>query len=126
MSRHPRELRRLQEEVHLFRCLRRRNPQRAQLGDQELWRQKIPVEETRQALADPVLVGRQDRRVRDRQAQRVAEQCGHCEPVGQAADQRRQSAIAISSAVVDRRYSNYFVTVPLRAARLPPPTVMNR
>ena len=40
-------------------------------------------------VADPVLVARDDRGVRDRQAERVAEQRGDREPVGEAADQPR-------------------------------------
>ena len=40
-------------------------------------------------VGDPVLVARDDRGVRDRQAERMAEQRGHREPVGQPADHRR-------------------------------------
>jgi hypothetical protein len=52
-------------------------------GDQE-----ILLEEVGQRVADPVLVPGYDRGVRDRQAQRVAEQGGDRKPVGQAADHR--------------------------------------
>ena len=53
-------------------------------GDQEIVAQEIG-----ERVADPVLVARDDRGVRDRQAERVAEQRGHREPVGQPADHRR-------------------------------------
>ena len=52
-------------------------------------RQEIVTEEGGERVADPVLVARDDRRVRDRQAERVAEQRGNGEPVGNAADHRR-------------------------------------
>ncbi|PAV93181.1 hypothetical protein WR25_19829 [Diploscapter pachys] len=51
--------------------------------------QEIGAQEGRERVADPILVARHDRRVRDRQPQRVAEQRGHSKPVGQAADHRR-------------------------------------
>ena len=51
--------------------------------------QEILLEEVGERLADPVLVARDDRGVRDRQAERVAEQRRHREPVGEAADHRR-------------------------------------
>ena len=51
--------------------------------------QEILPEEIGQRLADAVLVARDDRGVRDRQAERMAEQRGDREPVGQAADHRR-------------------------------------
>ncbi len=51
--------------------------------------QEILLEEVGQRLADPVLVARDDRGVRDRQAERVAEQRRDREPVGKAADHRR-------------------------------------
>ena len=51
--------------------------------------QEILLEEIGERLADPVLVARDDRGVRDRQAERMAEQRGDREPVGEAADHRR-------------------------------------
>ncbi len=51
--------------------------------------QEIFLEEIGERLADPVLVARDDRGVRDGQAERVAEQRGDREPVGEAADHRR-------------------------------------
>ena len=51
--------------------------------------QEIVLEEGGQRVADAVLVARDDRGVRDRQAERMAEQGGDREPVGQAADHRR-------------------------------------
>ena len=53
-------------------------------GDEE-----ILLEEIGQRLADAVLVARDDRGVGDGQAERVAEQSGDREPVGQPADHRR-------------------------------------
>ena len=52
-------------------------------GDQE-----ILLQEIRQRFADAVLVARDDRGVRDGEAERVAEQGRHREPVGKAADHR--------------------------------------
>ncbi len=46
------------------------------------------ADEARQGAADVVLARRDDRRVRDRQAQRPPEQRHDREPVGEAADQR--------------------------------------
>ena len=60
------------------------HPPRDHRGDQE-----IVLEEVGERVADPVLVARDDRGVRDRQAERVAEQGGDREPVGEAADHRR-------------------------------------
>ena len=51
--------------------------------------EEILLEEIGERFADPVLVARDDRGVRDRQAERVAEQGGDREPVGKAADHRR-------------------------------------
>ena len=51
--------------------------------------EEILLEEIGQRFADPVLVARDDRGVRDRQAERVAEQSGDREPVGEPADHRR-------------------------------------
>ena len=48
---------------------------------------KLSLQEIGERVADPVLVARDDRGVRDRQAERVAEQGGDREPVGDAADQ---------------------------------------
>ena len=62
------------------RCIRRATTD----GNQE-----ILLEEVGERLADAVLVARDDRGVRDRQAERVAEQGGDREPVGEAADHRR-------------------------------------
>ena len=51
--------------------------------------QEILLEEVGERFADAVLVARDDRGVRDRQAERMAEQRGDREPVGEAADHRR-------------------------------------
>ena len=51
--------------------------------------QEIVLEKIGQRVADPVLVARNDRGVRDRQAHRVAEQGGDGEPVSKPADHRR-------------------------------------
>ena len=51
--------------------------------------QEILLEEVGERFADAVLVARDDRGVRDRQAERMAEQGGDREPVGEAADHRR-------------------------------------
>ena len=47
--------------------------------------------EARQVLSDARLAARDDRRVGDRQAERVAEQGRHSEPVGNRTDHRRFS-----------------------------------
>jgi hypothetical protein len=52
-------------------------------GDQEIVAQKGG-----ERAGDPVLVARDDGGVRNGQMERVAEQRGHCEPVGQAAHHR--------------------------------------
>ena len=49
--------------------------------------EEIVLEEAGERVADPVLVARHDRGVRDGQAERMAEQGGDREPVGDAADQ---------------------------------------
>ena len=77
--------------------------------------QEILLEEGGQRLADAVLVARDDRGVRDRQAERVAEQGGDREPVGQAADHRRLGEGLDPAAATDRRGSS------ARAARNTPP-----
>lgn len=51
--------------------------------------QEIVAQEYRQRIADPVLVPRDDRGVRDRQPERMAEQRGDRKPVRQSADHRR-------------------------------------
>jgi len=51
--------------------------------------QEIGAEELRERVADPVLVARHYGCVRDRQAERMAEQRGHREPVRQPTDHRR-------------------------------------
>jgi hypothetical protein len=63
--------------------------QRAELGRQDLTRQEVLLDEIAEHAADAVLLGRDDRGVRDRQAQRPAEQCGDGEPVGETAHERR-------------------------------------
>ena len=60
------------------------HPSRHDRGSEE-----VLAQEGGEAVADPVLVARDDRGVRDGQAERVAEQRGHREPVGQPADHRR-------------------------------------
>ena len=47
--------------------------------------QKIGAQETRQRSAEAFLVVRDDRRVRDRDSQRMTKQCGHRKPVCQTA-----------------------------------------
>ena len=74
----------LQEASGRGRRRRVAHPPRDHRGDQE-----ILLEEAGERLADAVLVARDDRGVRDRQAERMAEQGGHREPVGEAADHRR-------------------------------------
>ena len=76
-------LRRLQEAADGAGQVDVAHPPRDDRRDQE-----ILLEEIGQRLADPVLVAGDDGRVRDRQAERVAEQRRHREPVGQAADHR--------------------------------------
>ena len=51
--------------------------------------QEIVLEKHRQRVADAILVARDDRGVRDRQAERMAEQRGDREPVREATDHRR-------------------------------------
>ncbi len=58
------------------------HPPRHDRGGEEI----IP-EEGGEGVADPVLVARHDRGVGDRDAERMAEQGGDREPVGDAADQ---------------------------------------
>ena len=58
------------------------------LGDR-VGREEAALHEVAQRLAELVLALGDDRRVRDRQAERVAEQGHHREPVGQPADHRR-------------------------------------
>ncbi len=53
-----------------------------QLGEHLLGAEKIRADEGREVLADPILVARDDRRVRDRESERVPEQRHHREPVG--------------------------------------------
>ena len=50
---------------------------------------KLRLDELAEAAADLILALRDDRRVRNREAQRVAEQRRHGEPVGECADHRR-------------------------------------
>ena len=57
----------------------------AQLGLHHLRRQEVLPHEGAQALAELVLLALDDRGVRDRDAQRMLEQRGHGEPVGQRA-----------------------------------------
>jgi hypothetical protein len=56
---------------------------RAQLRLYELRCQKIALDEYRQSLPDPVLVLGHDRGVRNRQAERLPEDRGHGEPIGE-------------------------------------------
>ena len=58
----------------------------AQLGLDHLRRHEVLPDEGAEALAELVLLALDDRGVRDRDAQRVLEQRGHREPVGQRAD----------------------------------------
>ena len=51
--------------------------------------EEVLLEEGRERLADPILIARDDRGVRDGQAKRVAEQRRDGEPVGEAADHGR-------------------------------------
>jgi hypothetical protein len=50
---------------------------------------EVVAQEACHRIGDAVLVGRDDRGVRDRDSERMAKQRGHREPVGQAADHRR-------------------------------------
>ena len=61
------------------------------LGD-HLAGQEVALDELAEAAPDLVLAPGDDRRVRDGQAERVAEQRGDGEPVGQRADHRRLGA----------------------------------
>ena len=63
---------------------RRREP----LAD-DVGREEVALHEVAEAAADVVLAARDDRRVGDRDAERVAEQGGDGEPVGEGADHRR-------------------------------------
>jgi hypothetical protein len=49
----------------------------------------VILDEGAENAADPLLAGRDDRGVGNRQAQRVTKQRGHGEPVSQPADERR-------------------------------------
>ena len=67
------------------------------LGDPTRSRMIVLVEEVLphevlESLAQLILAARDQRGVRDRQAQRVPEQCGHGEPVGHRADHARLGA----------------------------------
>ena len=53
------------------------------------WVRKLVCDELAERAADLVLAVRDDRRVRDRDAERMAEQGGDGEPVGERADHRR-------------------------------------
>src|SRR3546814_11962429 len=54
--------------------------------------EEVALDEASKALADAVLVAGDNGGLRDRQAERVTEQGGDGEPVGQPADQRRLGA----------------------------------
>src|SRR3546814_12123071 len=69
--------------------------------------QDIALQEGGETVADPVLVARDDRRVGDRQPQRMAEQRGDREPVGKPAHHRRLGKAAQEA--------------PARKPPLPPP-----
>ena len=77
-------LRRLEEAARRAGEVDMAHPPRHHRRDEE-----ILLEEIGQRLADAILVARDDRGVRDRQAERVAEQRGDREPVGQPADHPR-------------------------------------
>src|SRR3546814_2475987 len=69
-----------------------RDAGRAQpVGDQP-GLQEVALDEAAETDADALLVARDDRGMRDRQAERPAEQGGDREPVGPTADQRRLRA----------------------------------
>ena len=61
----------------------------AQLGLDHLGRHEVLPDERAEALAELVLLALDDRGVRDRDAQRMLEQRGHREPVGQRTDHAR-------------------------------------
>ena len=61
-----------------------------QLFAHRLARQEISLDETAEIVGDALMVSRDDRGVRDRQAERTAEQGDHGIPVGQAAHGRRR------------------------------------
>ena len=66
----------------------RRRIELRQLGEHLFGAEKVRADEGREVLADPVLVARDDRRVRDRQSERVAEERHDREPVRDRADHR--------------------------------------
>jgi len=55
-----------------------------QFSKQHVGREEVVFDEAAECAADPVLVGRNDRRVGNRQSQRMAEESRHSEPVGES------------------------------------------
>ncbi|MNE25518.1 hypothetical protein D3C80_1188500 [compost metagenome] len=67
----------------------RRRVERLELGQHLRGGEEMGADEVGEILAQARLLARDDRRVRDRQAQGMAKQCGDGEPVGDRADHRR-------------------------------------
>src|SRR5919201_3299691 len=63
--------------------------ERLELGLDDLARQEVALHEAAEAPPDAVLARRDDGGVRDRDAERVPEERGDGEPVGEPADHRR-------------------------------------
>ena len=63
-----------------------RDADRAELAEHDLVGEELVLDERAEGRADLVLAGRDDRRVRDAQAERIPEQRRHREPVGDRAD----------------------------------------
>jgi hypothetical protein len=60
-----------------------------ELSRDHLARQEVVADEVAETPADPILPLRHDRRVRDRDPERMAEQRGDGEPIGEPTDHRR-------------------------------------
>jgi hypothetical protein len=54
-----------------------------------MWGEEVALHELAEAAPDVVLAARDDRRMRDRDTEWIAEQRCHGEPVGEGADHRR-------------------------------------
>jgi hypothetical protein len=69
-----------------------------QFSKQHFRSQKVVFDEAAERAADPVFVGGNDRRVRNRHSQRMAEEGCHGEPVGKSADHTRllRSSVAFA------------------------------
>ena len=94
----------------------RRRIELRQLGEHLLGAEEVRADEGREVLADPVLVARDDRRVRDRQSERMAEQRHHREPVGDRADHR---GLGKCRHVAPRRMARHAAAWPRRRPARP-------